>query len=497
MSTPSHPSSLSSSSASPVPISRISEGKEEDEVVDEVDQDDEDGESTVSESPQSQQLQAQLEIKEDENAELRRQLAFFSARYKDDEKEERKRVIDQRVSLSAKRDVRGVTIVNEALPSQRSSIGSSPLRSPVAVPHRQGRLTLSPPILNSPIPKVKTSPTQKPSHSNPDLTADHGEDEEKEITEKQREGLVKSMGSPKKFTGDKSLDKQPDVRDWVDETEKWLATHLGEGVTKGLLVFVSGLLEGGAGLWLDDQVALLKADLKAMGMKARVEWYEVREAFIEQFEGPQYRVLIREDLKNLRLWKGKCKTIPLFNSEFDRLSRRLYPSGQDLAVLVPVLAEDYGNCLRNSDEDLWLRCVAFTIPTSVHEWRERAVSCYATREILKAQKGTWAASPSSKSASSSLAQFSTEGETEEGQTNPSQSLNAFQQRPQGQASKPQEGQGKGKVGYRSGGFLTEDEFRTLWRLGKCFFCFLRGHKSADCPKKNEPRRHPTAEELKQ
>ena len=499
MSTPSHSSSLSSpsQSASSIPISRISEGKEKDGVVEGVDEDDEDGESTVSESPQSQlQLQAQLEVKEDENEELRRELAMYRARYQDDEKEERKRVIGHRVSLSAPRDVHGVTIVNETLPPPQSSVGS-PIRSPNPVPHRQGRLTLSPPTLNSPVPKGNPSSSEPVSQSVPLAPVNPGQEGEVEMTQKQREGLIKTMGGPSTFSGDKSLDKTPDVRDWVDETERWLRIHVGREVNKGLLVIVEGLLRGGAALWFSAQIAQATVDLKARGMQGQVEWHEVREGFIEQFEGPQYRALIREELKKLQLWKGKCKSIPLFNSEFDRLSRRLYPSGQDLAAFVPVLAEDYGNCLRNSDEDLWSRCVAFTIPTSIKEWRERAVSCYATREILRAQKGTWSSAPPPKPASSSLAQLSTEGGAEEGPTYPSQSLNAFRQgTPGGPASRPQGGQLINKGQFKSDGFLTAEEHRILWKLGKCFCCFVKGHLSKDCPKKGETRRHPTAEELK-
>lgn len=498
MSTPSHPSSLPSSSTSSLPISRISEGKEE-EVADELD--DEVGESTASEPSE---LHAQLEAKEGENEELRRELALYRARYKDDEKEERRRVIVQRVSLTAQRDVRGVTIVNESLPPPRPIIGSSPFRSPVPVPHRQGRLTLSPPTMNSPVLRGKPSPTETLNPSNPDPPADQGEESGVEMTQKQREGLIKSMGGPSTFSGDKGVDKIPDVRDWVEDTDRWLRIHVGKEVNKGLLVIVEGLLKGGAATWLTNQTSQLTIDLRARGMKGQVEWHEVREGFIEEFEGPQYRSLIREELKKLQLWKGKCKSIPLFNSEFDRLSRRLYPSGQDLEAFIPVLAEEYGNCLRNSDEDLWSRCVILTIPASIAEWRERAASCLATREVLKAQRGTWSSSHQSKPTSSSLAQLTTEGEgvSDEGQTDTT--LNAFRQRQEGQTGQERKGfQGKGKgasqpgaLGWKSDSFLTEEEYTSLRKQGKCFYCFLKGHLSWMCPKKKEPRRHPTAEELK-
>ena len=372
-SNPSHPPSSSFPPSSSNPI--ISEGKE-DGVDGMVEEDDEDEGALVSESVQ------QLAV---ENEALRRELESYRARYREDEKEQRRRVIGHRVSLTAQRDVHGVTIVNESLPPPQSYTGSSPLRSPAPVPSRQGRLTLSPPSLRSPVAQSTTSLSAPHLQQNAPL--DQEEEGEVEMTQKQREGLVKTMSAPPSFSGDRTVDKTPDAREWVQEMEKWLRIHVGREVNKGLLDIVHGLLKGGAGTWMENQRKLLDLDLRARGMTGEVEWYEVREGFIEQFEGPQYRALIREELRLLRLWKGKCKSIPLFNSEFDRLIRRLYPSGQDLTAFIPILAEEYGSCIRHSDEDLYTRCTFLTIPQSVEEWRERAVSCYATRETLKAPEG--------------------------------------------------------------------------------------------------------------
>jgi hypothetical protein len=217
------------------------------------------------------------------------------------------------------------------------------------------------------------------------------------MTQRQKEGLIKTMVAPSSFSGDKSVDKTADVRDWVEEAEKWLHIHVGSDVNSGLLPFIEGLLRGGAASWMTAQRKQLALDLRGKGMRDSVEWHEVREGFIEQFEGPQYRALMREELRQLKLWKGKCKSIPLFNAEFDRLTRRLYPSGQDLAAFIPVLAEEYGNCLQASDEELWARTVTLNIPATVEEWRSRAVSCYATREIVKQKmKGTGTSSPPSQ-----------------------------------------------------------------------------------------------------
>jgi hypothetical protein len=227
-----------------------------------------------------------------------------------------------------------------------------------------------------------------------------------------------------------------------------------------------------------------------------VEWYEVKDGFIEEFEGPQYRALIRAELQQLKLWKGKCKSIPLFNSEFDRLSRRLYPSGSSLTAFIPVLAEDYGNCLQLSDEELWRMCVAITIPTTVEEWKLRTVSCNATREIVRMKlKGT-GTSPF-KPASTSLAHVSSETpeERDEGQTDTT--LNALPSG-SGQANKGNWGRGRGGRGVRrTEPFLTDAEHSQLLSQGKCFICFQKGHAAAFCPKKGkEARRHPTEAELK-
>ena len=46
------------------------------------------------------------------------------------------------------------------------------------------------------------------------------------------------------------------------------------------------------------------------GMEGTVKWHEVREGFIEQFEGPQYRALLRGELQQLKLWKGSARLSP-------------------------------------------------------------------------------------------------------------------------------------------------------------------------------------------
>ena len=445
------------------------------------DRDGEDEQSTSSDglaTPEASLLQL-------ENEDLRRQLAAFQARYSEDQQVERRRVIGQRVSLSAQRDVHGVTIVNESFPSSRPKVVSSP----DSVPVRQGRLTLSPPAFTSPVqpPSVVSATSVLPSVQ---------VEEDEEMTQKQREGLIKTMSAPHPFSGDVSVDKTDDVADWVEEVEKWLHIHVGPK-RKGLLPFIEGLLRGGASSWLSTQRKQLALDLKARGMEGTVEWHEVREGFIEQFEGPQYRALLRGELQQLKLWKGKCKTIPLFNSEFDRLSRRLYPSGASLAAFIPVLAEDYGNCLQLSDEELWRMCVAITIPTTVDEWKLRTVSCNSTREIVRMKMKGTASGPNFKPVSTSLAHMQGEGERDDGQLETA--FNAFQSTP-GQGSRGGGGKGKGGKGgsaWRTDGFLTETEFSILFAQGKCLMCFQKGHRMRECPKKGkEPRRHPTEAELK-
>jgi hypothetical protein len=316
---------------------------------------------------------------------------------------------------------------------------------------------------------------------------------EEEMTQKQREGLIKTMSAPVPFSGDPSVDKTDDVSDWVDEVEKWLHIHVGPK-RKGLLPFIEGLLRGGASSWLSGQRRQLEVDLRARGMEGTVEWHEVRDGFIEQFEGPQYRALIRGELQQLKLWKGKCKTIPLFNSEFDRLSRRLYPSGSTLTAFIPVLAEDYGNCLQLSDEELWRMCVAITIPSTVDEWKLRTVSCNSTREIVRMKMKGTASGPGFKPNSTPLTNMQNGGEREEGQTETA--FNAFTPG-QGQGNKGNYGKGRGwRAPRKTDGFLTEAEYAILYPQGKCFTCFQKGHRAFECPKMKEARRHPTEAELK-
>jgi len=51
------------------------------------------------------------------------------------------------------------------------------------------------------------------------------------MTERQKEGLIKTMVAPSSFSGDKSVDKTADVRDWVEEAEKCFTSTWGQRST--------------------------------------------------------------------------------------------------------------------------------------------------------------------------------------------------------------------------------------------------------------------------
>ena len=185
---------------------------------------------------------------------------------------------------------------------------------------------------------------------------------------------MRRVEGPATFSGDRTKDKIPDVRDWVDAVDAYLDLVLGpnaDGVFA--LSYVSTRLVGPAHDWLKAKKQAIKEAVNRGGLPGHVQamtWAEAKVLLVEEFESQQYRVLKKMELQALRLGQGDCKTLPLFNAAFDKLSRSLYPLGTDLeaSLMESVLADEYSNALQASDYYMW-RDIVKTGPRTLAQWK--------------------------------------------------------------------------------------------------------------------------------
>jgi hypothetical protein len=315
--------------------------------------------------------------------------------------------------------------------------------------------------------------------------------------------LVKKLEAPPVLSGSPD-DKVTDARQWVTAADEFMDIHLGAGSEGGRLQLVIQWTAGAPKDWLRQKRREVEALLQEGRVDYAVEWKEVKHEFIEMMEGPQYRLLQRTELEALRLGRGKCKTVLFLNSEFDRLAVRLWPSGTDLTALDLVLGDEYGQIIQRSDITLWQDIHrGFGIPQTLAEWKSKTATAWAARQVInRSQSGVTVKDAPNRWGGQSLrsngekaaihnVDAALEGPKEtwqrlEGEQEPA-SLQQVSASPRRQA-------GGGSSQYQ----LSEEERTKLMAAGRCFQCFVKGHRSADasCPGRGKPRRKPTLEDLK-
>ena len=401
---------------------------------------------------------------------------------------------------------------------------SSTEQTPPPVPHVRGRLTRSPfhtplssrhPLLTSAV-KVNDNEEEEEDEDKEDEEGVEEREKREKFNEessavaahqKRLNQLYKKLDAPPTFSGDESKDKITDVREWVDVTDDYLRLHLQPSDLKksGIIPFVLARTRGAAHDWLKIKMEETRALRQRGELDGDVHWDELKNAFIEAFEGHEFRVLRKLELESLRLGQGDCKTIVLLNARFNQLARRLYPSGTELAALDAVLADEYGKIIERSDLNLWRDVHKMGIPVTLMEWKELTAQAWGSREIIRRKtemfhkqmsskpyggisaKGYVRTLPSSAQvAVNEVDHQSPERETGEWERMEGEPLSSSAS-VQAIHSNPRQGGGvwQGAGGTRQGPqhdrtLRTLQQRQQLMREGKCFWCCQAGHTVTNC-----------------
>jgi hypothetical protein len=390
-------------------------------------------------------------------------------------------------------------------------------------PHHRGRYTLSPQV---DVDDVK-DPSDPPSPS-PVPAAAVGNT----LTAAQRrageERLLKKVKTPPTFSGNDQEDDITEVRDWVEVVDDFFHCMVGPGYDgEYALTFVMNNLRGPAHDWMKGKLSAFD-DAIASGslpdnMRQGLKWGEVKKLLVEAFESPQYTVMKRFELQELRLGQGKHKTLPIFNAAFDKLSRRLWPIGTDFEnnlILDRVLADEYSTILEKSDLYLW-RDVVKTGPRTLSQWKASTAVVWSAREVLRTnehryrqgnagrgggRRNPFNGRPQGGAAGAAVQEMDTQEDPRVSEVD-SDSDEETPGRPSATAQQMQ-AQKKGNnlrrpsrppVGDRSQAprLMTDEQFQVVLTKRLCFQCYKAGHRRGDdaCPEKGKPRRKPTQAEL--
>jgi hypothetical protein len=364
--------------------------------------------------------------------------------------------------------------------------------SPAAVPHRQGRLTMSPQM-----PPTASSVDEKED----DIEEDNGDSlppavVAQDLHRRRLDRLLKKADGPVQFSGDETQDKIADVREWVEAVDSYLDMMLEDDHTNALH-YVLTRTTGAAHNALKVRRDAFN-DARRQGLlpasSGNLQWDEVKFWFIEEFEGAQFRALKKLQLEALRLGSEKVKTPILLNAKFDQLSRRIYPAGTDMAAmhLDCVLADEYSKIINNSDRKMWKDMARVGGPHTLKSWKERTAQAWAAKEVVKATEAAWKLESSSHAALHGMGlQWGDEDESSEDE----EEVAAVQLRPT--PKKPASGKYSGSSKKQPGFRLPDEQFRKVMTEGRCLQCYKKGHRRGDaaCQEKGKPRRQPTQQEL--
>jgi hypothetical protein len=373
-------------------------------------------------------------------------------------------------------------------------------------PRHQGRLTLS--------PQAEPEEAKVPVDGNPFLRPAHVAESATQWRAGE-ERLLKKVKTPPTFSGNEADDEVKEVRDWVEVVDDFFDCMVGPGYDgEYALTFVKNNLRGPAHDWMKSKVsafeeAIIHGDLP-QSMRQGLKWGEVKKLLVEAFESPQYQVMKRFELQELRLGQGKHKTLPIFNAAFDKLSRRLWPIGTDFEnniILDRVLSDEYSSILEKSDIYLW-RDVVKTMPRTLSQWKASTAVVWSAREVVKsndqrnrtlyggAGRRNQSRPQGTAGAAAQIHEMDTKEEDvkeEYEEEDPASKAPAAAQ----QMRAERKGNNNFKRTPRVPRLLTDEQMKIVWDKNLCLQCFKEGHHRGDaaCEEKGKPRRKPKPGEL--
>jgi hypothetical protein len=387
----------------------------------------------------------------------------------------------------------GVADFNELIDSEPTSM-TDPLLSP-PTGHRV-RPPQTPGLIRSEPVKATSSPESTATG---------------QYTEEQWRTIRKAMSKlipPPKFSGKTEAEKEG-VENWVRKMNNYLDGLFGDiPAPRERMTQVLQLLEEPAVEWMNSMYNEERGDT----------WEQLQLLFIQHIRGSRdTRALTNQKMKALKYGEGECKDLLAYDSAFERLRIKLYPSSNTNVEMNERTGEDYCEGIKRGNLELWKemkRCLAARrIPGQLPSLADCKAAAADAVEILAetrvAVRSTHSAFPARQqpytrqavhnitSVQQQVEQYDInhhDGETverREGQTE--QSVSA-----QKVMAKTRSSSGSGDTTSSRSFSLTEEEREQLMRVGKCFRCYGKGHLSQDpsCPGRGKPRRKPTAEQLK-
>jgi hypothetical protein len=322
----------------------------------------------------------------------------------------------------------------------------------------------------------------------------------RQMDERERVKLAKvmaKMAAPEKFSGE-TVKQKEGVEQWVEHITAYVDgqfSQLGESATSPLydgqrVQFIKSYLSGAALDWLSSAYSI---DLDQT-------WNDLKPQFITFIKGGrESREVWRQQLHSLKYGTGNCKDLLGLEQEFERLRIKLYPTSSEEGPMNQRVADDYGQCIRRGDVDLYTKALMILTMTvnaneepTLRDWKLAAGKAVHLREVERtAQRGGAAAggAPTWKRPHNPSAAVN-EVNTEAGEDSATAGGG-----PLGQQSTSAINRVDSKPARKR--LLTDAQDKEVKERKLCWQCYKPGHRKGDdaCTEKDQARRKPKAGEL--